>query len=289
MINALTIDVEEYYQVSAFESVVVFAEWTRFESRVEHNTLRILDLLDSHQTKATFFILAWLAERHPQLVREIVDRGHEVGSHGYAHRRVYTQDPATFQRETRASKRILEDLIGCPVLGYRAASYSITTDSLWALDVLKDEGFLYDSSIFPIRHDLYGIPDYHRFCHVHVTPQGQQLVEFPISTVRCGKMNFPVGGGGYFRLFPYFVTRWGLRRLNRLEKQPAVVYLHPWEVDPSQPRIQASHKSRFRHYLNLHKTLSRLTRLLQDFRFGRMIDVLHAQGFHLPAQRYPHQ
>jgi polysaccharide deacetylase family protein (PEP-CTERM system associated) len=251
MLNALTIDVEDYYQVSAFESVIKFDDWPRFESRVEQNTHRFLDILAVHQTKATFFILAWIAERQPQLVREIVARGHELGSHGYAHRRIYTQTPAQFQRETRMSKRILEDLTGQRILGYRAASYSITSVSLWALDVLQDEGFMYDSSIFPIRHDLYGIPDYQRFCHVHTTPRGQNLVEFPISTLRVGRTNFPIGGGGYFRLFPYFVTRWGIKHLNHTEAQPAVVYLHPWEIDPSQPRIRAGRLSRFRHYCNL--------------------------------------
>jgi polysaccharide deacetylase family protein (PEP-CTERM system associated) len=281
MINALTIDVEDYYQVSAFESVVKFDDWSRFESRVEQNTHRLLDILDAHQTRATFFILAWIAERQPQLVREIVARGHEIGSHGYAHRRIYTQTPRLFQDETRLSKRILEDITGHRIFGYRAASYSITTQSLWALDLLKDAGFIYDSSIFPIRHDLYGIPGYHRFCHLHTTERGQSLVEFPISTIRVGKTNFPVGGGGYFRLFPYFFTRWGIKHLNHSERQPAVVYLHPWEVDPAQPRIQASRLSRFRHYLNLDKTASRLSRLLQDFRFGPMADVLQAKGYHI--------
>jgi polysaccharide deacetylase family protein (PEP-CTERM system associated) len=284
MINALTIDVEEYFQVSAFESIIRAEDWNHFESRVARNTLHILDILDSYRTKATFFVLAWIAERHPQLVREIAARGHEVGSHGYAHRRVYTQDLSQFEHETRMSKHILEEITGHAILGYRAASYSITRDSLWAFDVLKQEGFLYDSSIFPIHHDLYGIPGYQRFCHIHTTPHGQSLVEFPISTIRLGKINFPIGGGGYFRLFPYFITRWGIRRLNRTEKQPAVVYLHPWEIDPAQPRIQADRKSRFRHYLNLHQTIPRLSRLLQDFQFGPMAAVLRSRGYSLPTQ-----
>jgi polysaccharide deacetylase family protein (PEP-CTERM system associated) len=279
MINALTIDVEDYFQVSAFESVINFDDWARFESRVEQNTLRLLDILDAHNTKATFFTLAWIAERYPRLLREIAARGHEVGSHGYAHRRVYTQTPSQFQQETRLSKRILEDIVGQPILGYRAASYSITSHSLWALDVLQEAGFVYDSSIFPIRHDLYGIPGYQRFCHVHLTDSGQSLVEFPISTVRIVNANLPVGGGGYFRLFPYCFTRWGIRHLNSIEGQPAVVYLHPWEIDPAQPRIPAGRTSRFRHYLNLAKTASRLARLLQDFQFSTMADVLHNQGY----------
>lgn len=279
MINALTIDVEDYFQVSAFESVVNFDDWARFESRVEQNTLRLLDILDTHHTTATFFTLAWIAERYPRLLREIIARGHEVGSHGYAHRRVYTQTPSQFQQETRLSKRILEDIVGQHVLGYRAASYSITSQSLWALDVLQEAGFVYDSSIFPIRHDLYGIPGYQRFCHVHLTDSGQSLVEFPISTVRVINANLPVGGGGYFRLFPYCFTRWGIHRLNSTEGQPAVVYLHPWEIDPAQPRIPAGRMSRFRHYLHLEKTASRLARLLQDFQFSTMADVLHNQGY----------
>ena len=281
MLNALTIDVEDYYQVSAFESAIKFDDWPQFESRVEQNTRRFLDILAVHQTKATFFILAWIAERQPQLVREIVASGHELASHGYAHRRIYTQSPAQFQYETRMSKRILEDITGQRILGYRAASYSITAESLWALDILQDEGFMYDSSIFPIRHDLYGIPDYHRFCHLYTMPRGQSLVEFPISTLRVGRTNFPIGGGGYFRLFPYFVTRWGIKHLNHAEEQPAVVYLHPWEIDPAQPRIRASLLSRFRHYNNLDKTAPRLARLLQDFQFAPLADVLQNQGYYV--------
>jgi polysaccharide deacetylase family protein (PEP-CTERM system associated) len=279
MLNALTIDVEDYYQVSAFESVIKFDDWPHFESRVEQNTYRFLDILAVHQIKATFFVLAWIAERQPQLVREIVARGHELASHGYAHRRIYTQSPAQFQQETRTSKRILEDITGHRIRGYRAASYSITSQSLWAMDILQDEGFMYDSSIFPIRHDLYGIPDYHRFCHVHTTSGGRSLVEFPISTVRVGRTNFPIGGGGYFRLFPYIVTRWGLKHLNHTETQPAVVYFHPWEIDPAQPRIRAGRLARFRHYLNLEKTAPRLVRLLRDFQFGPLADVLQNQGY----------
>ena len=278
LINAMTIDVEDYYQVSAFESVVGFENWNQYESRVEKNTQRILDVLDECDTKATFFILGWVAERQVSLVRTIAERGHEVASHGYAHQRIYTQSMHEFREETRKSKRILEDIIGKPIYGYRAASYSITRDSLWALDLLREEGFAYDSSIFPIRHDRYGIPDYPRFCHVLGGQGADSFVEFPISTVRLGRLNLPVAGGGYFRIFPYGFTRWGIKRLNRKEHQAAVFYLHPWEIDTDQPRLHGNRLSRFRHYCNLGKTESRLLNLLRDFHFGTMIDVLRQKG-----------
>jgi polysaccharide deacetylase family protein (PEP-CTERM system associated) len=279
MINAMTIDVEDYYQVSAFEANVRFEDWSSYESRVEKNTQHILDLFDECATKATFFVLGWIAERKAELVRVIEQRGHEVASHGYAHQRIYTQTPSQFREETRKSKRILEDIIGKSIYGYRAASYSITRDSLWALDILQEEGFAYDSSIFPIRHDRYGIPDHPRFCHIHRRQGGSGLVEFPISTVQLGGMNLPMGGGGYFRIFPYGFTRWGIRRLNNTEHQAAVFYLHPWEIDPTQPPLQGSRLSRFRHYRNLEKTESRLCQLLHDFRFAPMVDVLRERGF----------
>src|SRR6267143_102212 len=241
MLNALTIDVEDYYHVSAFEAVVPFADWERYESRVEKNTHRILDLLDAHTTKATFFVLGWVVERHPGLIRTLVTRGQ-------------------------------------PIRGYRAASYSITVQSLWALDVLREEGFVYDSSIFPIRHDLYGIPSHPRFCYMIPGQSDSPLVEFPLSTLRLGGTNFPIAGGGYLRLFPYAYTRWGIRYLNRREDQPAVVYLHPWELDPEQPRLPAGKLSRFRHYTNLHRMEERFVRLLQDFSFGTMSEVLQTRG-----------
>jgi polysaccharide deacetylase family protein (PEP-CTERM system associated) len=277
MLNALTIDVEDYYHVTGFESVVRRADWDGYESRVERNTHRLLDLLDTHHTRGTFFVLGWVAERHPQLVRTIHARGHEVASHGYAHQRIYTQSPAQFQQETQRSLRLLEDIIGERIHGYRAASYSITRESLWALDILGEEGFTYDSSIFPIHHDRYGIPGYPRFCHVLDSHGGGQLIEFPISTVHRAGVNFPIAGGGYFRLFPYALISWGLRSINHLERQPALIYLHPWEIDPDQPRIRAGATARFRQYVNLRKTEARLTRLLQDFTFGTLLDVLRQQ------------
>jgi len=278
MLNAMTIDVEDYYHVSAFEQVVRVEDWDRHESRVEHNTNRLLDLLDEYSTRATFFILGWVAERQPKLVRSIHDRGHEVASHGYSHRCVYTQTPTLFREETRRSKQILEGISGQSVLGYRAASYSITKESFWALDILNEEGFVYDSSIFPIRHDRYGIPGYPRFCRALSQEGKQRLVEFPISTVRVGGINLPVGGGGYLRIFPYRFTQWGIRQLNKREQQPAVVYLHPWEIDPTQPRIHAGILSQFRHYFNLDQMERRLISLLHDFRFGTMSEVLRERG-----------
>lgn len=278
MLNALTIDVEDYYHVSGFESVVRFEDWDRYESRVERNTHRLLDLLDEFQTKATFFVLGWVAERQPQLIRAIDGRGHEVASHGYAHRRIYTQPSEQFRQETQRSKQIIEDAIGHPVIGYRAASYSITAKSLWALDILQEEGFAYDSSIFPIRHDRYGIPGYQRFCHVLNGHGDGGLIEFPLSTLRLAGVNFPVAGGGYLRLFPYAFIRWGLRRINEKECQPALVYLHPWEIDPGQPRIHANALAQFRQYVGLEKTEGKLVRLLQDFTFGTMVAVLTDRG-----------
>jgi polysaccharide deacetylase family protein (PEP-CTERM system associated) len=278
MLNTLTIDLEDYYHVSAFESVIRFAEWGRYESRVERNSHVLLDLLDTYGTRATFFVLGWVAERQPALIQTIARRGHEIAAHGYRHRRIYTQTLAEFQAETYRVKSLLEDILGQPIFGYRAASYSITAQSLWALDVLREAGFVYDSSIFPVRHDLYGIPGYERFCHVRQHGAGSGLIEVPLSTLRLGQVTIPFAGGGYFRLFPYAFTRWGIRHLNCHEGQPAVVYLHPWEIDPDQPRIQAGSLSRFRHYVNLRRTLPRLQRLLQDFRFSTMRNLLQQYG-----------
>jgi len=278
MRNALTIDVEDYYQVAVFASTIRFDEWDRYESRVERNVHRLLDILEEYHTKATFFVLGWVAERFPQLVRAIDRRGHEVASHGYAHQLIYTQTPGQFREETRRSKQRLEDAIGKRILGYRAASYSITQESLWALEILQEEGFRYDSSIFPIHHDRYGIPGASRFCHVLNGQSGAGLVEFPPSTLRLGGVNVPIAGGGYFRIFPYALTRWGIRHLNASERQPALVYLHPWELDPEQPRLSAKAFSRFRQYCNLQRTAPRLIRLLQDFTFDTMVNVLSERG-----------
>jgi len=289
MLNALTIDVEDYYHVTAFESVIPYRDWERLESRVERNTHRLLDLLDEYKTKATFFVLGWVAERQPKLIRAIGEHGHEVAAHGYAHQRIDTQSPDQFREETRRSKRIIEDAIGEPIIGYRAASYSITAKTIWALDILKVEGFLYDSSIFPVWHDLYGIPGYNRTCHLLNGHGGSGMVEFPLSTLRLAGINIPIAGGGYLRFFPYGFTRWAITQLNEREHQPAVVYLHPWEIDPEQPRIRAGAISQFRHYTNLNKTEDRLKALLRDFAFGTMVEVVKAQGLlHTQTTTYQH-
>jgi polysaccharide deacetylase family protein (PEP-CTERM system associated) len=274
MINALTIDVEDYYQVSAFESVVSFEQWGRFESRVEQNTYRILSILDASRTKATFFILGWIAENYPGLVRAIHAGGHEIASHGYRHRLLYHMREGEFREDTRKSKELLEDICGAAVIGYRAASYSIVHRTLWCLDVLQELGFAYDSSIFPIHHDRYGMPESRRFLHRIPSAVNGGIWEFPLSTVRVGRMNFPVAGGGYLRLLPYRFVRWGLRHINRREKQPAIIYLHPWELDPNQPRIKGSRVSVFRHYVNLGRTESKLHALLKDFSFAPVRDLI---------------
>ena len=281
MLNALSVDVEDYYQVSGFEKAVRFEDWGRCESRVEWNTHRVLDLLDDHKAKATFFVLGWVAERNPELVRIISKRGHEVASHGYSHRLIYTQTPSQFREETRRAKKIVEDIIGRSIIGYRAASYSIIAESLWALDVLAEEGFQYDSSIFPIRHDRYGIPGHERFFHVLNGNGHLPIAEVPLSTFRIAGLNIPVAGGGYFRLLPYAVTHLALLYLNRHEGQPGIFYFHPWEIDPDQPRIPANWMSRFRHYTNLGRMENKLRKLLANFSFAPRREV-YADSFSLP-------
>ena len=276
--NAMSVDVEDYFHVAALSDAISRDDWDDMNARVGDSTRRLLDVFDEGDTKATFFILGWVAERHPDLVTEIHGRGHEVACHGYSHRMVYDQSPEVFRGETVRSKAILEDLTGAAVQGYRAASYSITARSRWALDILVEAGFQYDSSIFPVRHDLYGMPDAPRFPHVLTTDGGHELVEFPPTTARILGQNIPAAGGGYFRLYPYVLSRWLLRRVNEHEGQPAVFYLHPWEVDPDQPRVEASWRSRFRHYNNLDKCESRLRRLLSEFKFGLVWDVLQHRG-----------
>jgi polysaccharide deacetylase family protein (PEP-CTERM system associated) len=315
ILNALTIDVEDYFQVSAFEAVCPPETWGGYECRVDRNTRRALDLLADRGVRATFFVLGWVAERFPGLVREIARAKHEVASHGYSHRRVSQSTREEFREDVRRSKVLLEDLTGMEVLGYRAPSYSIAPGTLWAFDELVDAGYLYDSSVFPIRHDLYGLSDWPRFPFLveridggnwvpaeaearpgpgfpvpgskfsplrrgrkGATPgtgNGEQLLEVPITTVKVLGKNFPIAGGGYFRLFPYPLTRWGLARINRLEGRPFVFYVHPWEFDPDQPRISgAGLKSRFRHYVNLKQTEERFRRLLRDFRFAPLREVV---------------
>lgn len=277
MLNALSVDVEDYYQVSAFESVVRLEDWGVRESRVERNTHRVLDLLDEFHVKATFFVLGWVAEKNSALIQVISRRGHEVASHGYSHRLIYNQTPDDFRQETRRAKRVVEDAIGHPIIGYRAASYSITQESLWSLNILAEEGFQYDSSIFPIRHDRYGIPSHQRFFHV-LNGNGQAAIaEIPLSTVRIAGFNFPMAGGGYFRLLPYAITDLAMRYLNQQEREPAVFYFHPWEIDPDQPRIEAGWLSHFRHYTNLGRMEWKLRKLLSRFSFAPIREV-YASG-----------
>lgn len=269
--NALTVDVEEYFQVAAFERTIPRQDWDTRESRVEFNTGRVLDLFGTRGVRATFFVLGWIAERHPALVKRIVGEGHELASHGYDHTRVHQFTPAQFRADVTQTKRILEDIGGVAVRGYRAPSYSIDARNLWALDVLLETGHEYSSSIYPIAHDLYGMPDAPRF-PFRVRPGA--IVEVPVTTVRWGERNYPCGGGGYFRLLPYVAFRRMLRRVNATDRQPGLFYFHPWEVDPAQPRVTgAPLKSRFRHYLNLDSMHGRLERLLADFAWGRMDEV----------------
>jgi polysaccharide deacetylase family protein (PEP-CTERM system associated) len=264
--NYLTIDVEDYFQVSAFEGVIKPENWELYESRIENNTRRILEILAEHNVRATFFILGWIAEKHPKLVKDINEKGHEIGCHSYWHRKVYDLTPDEFRVDTRKAKDILEGLIGKKIFGYRAPSYSITRNSLWALDILEEFSFAYDSSIFPIYHDIYGLPDAPRFKYQLTN---NNMTEYPISTALFLGRKIPVSGGGYFRLFPYWFTKWALKRINEKESQPFVFYLHPWEIDPDQARIiKARLKSKFRHYINLDKTTERFERLLHDFAFG---------------------
>lgn len=272
-VNALTIDVEDYFHVSAFAREIDVSEWDQFECRVERNTHALLDIMSAADTRATFFVLGWVAERYPNLVRELHDRGHEVACHGYSHQLIYNQSPEVFHAETDKAKKLLEDVTGEPVLGYRAASYSVTRSSLWALDTIAELGFQYDSSIFPIRHDRYGLIGGPVAPHVLDLPSGRDLVEFPISTARFGNTTLPLTGGGYFRLYPYALSKWLIKR-NVRANEPVVFYLHPWEVDPQQPRIDSSLLSRFRHYNNLSRTADRLRRLVTDFPFTTMCEAL---------------
>ena len=278
VINAMTVDVEDYFHASAFDRVVSRTSWDQLESRVVANTRRLLDLFNHQGVRATFFMLGWVADKFPSLVREIADSGHELASHGYLHQLVYMLTPDQFREDVRRSKATIEQIAGVRVRGYRAPSFSIVKDSLWALDVLIEEGFAFDASIFPIRHDRYGIPDAPRQPHVIQRSAGS-IVEVPSSTVRFASINYPIAGGGYFRLYPYQLTKWGITKLNRAE-QPAVVYIHPWEVDPEQPRLPASIAAQFRHHVGVHTTIDKLRKVMNDFSFGPVASVLDARAAH---------
>jgi len=276
--NALTIDVEDYFHVAALAPHIHRDSWTSRESRVVGNTQRLLTIFEQFDVRGTFFVLGWVAEQYPQLVRDIAVRGHEIACHGFSHRLVYEQSPEEFYAETLRAKSLLEDITGSAVLGYRAASYSIVRKSLWALDILVELGFVYDSSIFPVHHDRYGIPNSPRIPHRMSTLNGNSIVEWPLATAELFGCRLPVAGGGYFRLFPYWFSRWGLASINRRDLRPFVFYLHPWEIDPAQPRVAASRLSRFRHYTNLEKCEARLRRLLGEFKFGTARDGLVQLG-----------
>ena len=282
--NILTVDVEDYFHVSAFAKNIRRADWEGMDCRVEHNTQRLLDLFDSRNVKATFFVLGWVAQRYSALIREIAARGHEVASHGFSHRLVYEQDIATFRDETSRSKSLLEDLVQKQVRGYRAASYSITRKSLWALDVLCELGFEYDSSIYPVYHDRYGIPDAPREPHRCRAPGGGIIAELPLSYFNLAKVRIPISGGGYFRLFPYWFTRRCIKSVNQNDKLPVIFYLHPWEIDTEQPHISASALSRFRHYNNIEKCYGRLESLLGDFSFVTAQSYVEKSGLLDPSE-----
>ena len=279
ILNAFTVDVEDYFQVSAFERFISRASWDELPSRVVSSTRRLLAILERHQVRGTFFVLGWVARKFPGLVREIQAGGHEIGSHSYWHRLIYTQTRSEFRTDLRQSKHVLEDITGQPITAFRAPSFSITRRSLWALEILVEEGFKADSSIFPTHHDRYGIPGARPEIHTLHTPAGT-LLEFPPSIARWSRLALPAGGGGYFRLYPYRLTTSLLSHINRREQRPFMFYVHPWEVDPEQPRLSAgSGWSRFRHYVNLATTEHKLGRLLQDFPCGTMADVL-GQGMY---------
>ena len=276
IVNALTIDVEDYFQVSAFAPHVARSGWDERECRVERNVERILELLERHRTRATFFALGWIAERYPELIRRIVQQGHELASHGYGHERASDLDQAAFLADIGQAKHILEELSGAAVQGYRAPSFSIGERNLWAFDCLLKAGYRYSSSIYPIRHDHYGMPGAPRFAH----SVREGLLEVPASTVQVMRRNLPSSGGGYFRLLPYAVSRWMLRRVNAVDRQPAVFYFHPWEIDVQQPRVAGiSRKTRFRHYVNIDRMEGRLEQLLADFRWGRMDEIFLGQCY----------
>ena len=275
MLNAMTVDVEDWFQVQAFAGTIARRDWDRLPQRVEANTERFLTMFAEASTQATFFTLGWVAERHPALVRRIVAAGHELASHGYEHRLAHEQSPEQFRRDVGRARELLEAVGGVPVLGYRAPTFSINMRNPWAFDVLAEEGYRYSSSIYPIRHDLYGMPGAPRF--PHRVAEGR-LLEIPMTTVRLGGRNLPCSGGGYFRLLPYAMFRAGLRRFNVRDKASGMFYTHPWEIDPGQPRVTAAPAlAKFRHYLNMSRTAGRVRLLLRDFAWGRVDQVFQAE------------
>ncbi|MBM4001242.1 MAG: DUF3473 domain-containing protein [Planctomycetes bacterium] len=289
IVNAFTVDVEDYFHVSAFEGHFDRHSWDSHPCRVLKNTRRILELLDRHNVQGTFFVLGWVADRYPKLVREICRAGHELGSHSYWHRLIYRLDPDEFRMDLRESRDVLEQISGKRVTLYRAPSFSITRQSMWALEILAEEGFRIDSSVFPVYHDRYGIPDAPPEIHRVATPAGS-LIEFPATTTRIGPLNMPVSGGGYFRLYPVDLTLRALRSVNERLERPFMFYIHPWEVDPDQPRVRAgSMTARMRHYVNLHRTEDKLDRLLSEFSFdtvSRVVKRVSSRSFDVGAAPY---
>lgn len=284
--HVLSIDLEDYFQVEAFADVIDRREWESFPSRVVGNCHRLLDIFDHHQVKATFFVLGWVAKRFPELVREVHDRGHELACHSYWHRKIYSLSPTEFRADTRLAREVIQQAASVAVSGYRAPTWSVTSDSLWALDILAEEGFTYDSSIFPIHHDLYGVPGASRYPWTYASACGKTLLELPPATVPVLGANMPAAGGGYFRILPLSFTEWAFRHFEGADKS-LVFYLHPWEIDPDQPRIRGSLKSRLRHYTNLASTQERLERLLQRYSFQTFAEHIRGLATSLPERVKP--
>jgi polysaccharide deacetylase family protein (PEP-CTERM system associated) len=283
MKNALTFDIEEYFHAEAFARALRPEEWPSLASRVVDTTERLLDILDYADARATFFTLGWVAERQPALIREIAARGHEVACHGYGHQMIHRLTREEFVEDVRRAKVAIEDAAGAAVIGYRAPTFSVMRGTLWSLDVLSEAGFQYDSSVFPIFHDRYGIPDAPRFPYrIPINNNGHGIAEFPLSTVVVLGRRLPVGGGGYFRLFPYEVTKRAIQHINARERQPAIVYLHPWELDPSQPRMAVNWVTHLRHSVNIATTEQKLRRLLVDFQFAPVREILAQTGVLTP-------
>lgn len=274
--NALSVDVEDYYHVEAFADRIPPETWPQYPSRVADNTRRVLEVFHEAGARATFFVLGFVAEREPALVRDILAAGHEVGCHSHMHRRVFTMTPQEFQDDLRRARAVLEDAGGKKVLGYRAPTFSIVEKSLWAIEILAQEGFLYDSSVFPVWHDLYGMPQAPRFPFRWLCRDGRSLYEIPPLTVRVWGRNLPVAGGGYLRILPMWYTHWALRRIRCRDGQPAVVYFHPWEIDPGQPRLPGNLKARLRHYVNLKRMAGRIRELLANGKFVPMKSLLES-------------
>jgi polysaccharide deacetylase family protein (PEP-CTERM system associated) len=275
VVDGLSVDLEDYYQVEAFADQIPRSIWPLFDSRTRPNTLRTLELLARHHCRATFFVLGWVAEREPGLVREVAEAGHELACHSHMHRPLYRLNPAEFREDLRRSRDAIENAGGVRVVGFRAPTFSVTRETMWALDILAEEGFQYDSSIFPIHHDRYGIPQAPRWAHQEQLSCGRTIWEIPPSTVKIGKFNMPFGGGGYLRLLPMAFTRWAIRTTHRRERKPVIVYFHPWELDPDQPRMTGSWRSRFRHYRGLDKTANRLGEILSGGRFQPLLDMIY--------------